>query len=79
MAAIASVGLRYSVACTTDFGVVSELDSPLSLPRLDMYYFRGGRMISRFGSPEFRLYVAARKFVRRVGGLLRGGLIGSKG
>ncbi|MEO8577996.1 MAG: polysaccharide deacetylase family protein [Gemmatimonadales bacterium] len=78
-AAIATVSRRYSIACTTDFGLLSDADSPHSLPRLDMYYFRSGKMLGRFGSLEFKAFVAGRRMIRRLGALVRGGLVGSKG
>ena len=76
-AAIAAVARRYSLACTTDFGLLSETDSPHALPRLDMYYFRSGRMLASYGSLQFKAFVAGRGMIRRLGSLLRGGLVGS--
>ena len=78
-AAIAAVARRYLLACTTDFGFLSEKDSPHSLPRLDMYYFRSGRMLASYGSLRFKAFVAGRRMIRRMGALLRGGLVGSNG
>lgn len=72
-AAIETVARTYSLACTTTFGLLSERDSRKALPRLDMYYFRWARMLSRWGSPEFKAYVTARKIGRRLGRSRRGG------
>ena len=78
-AAVAAVARRYSLACTTNFGLLSDTDEAHALPRLDMYYFRSGAMLDRFGSLQFKRFVAARRIIRRIGALMRGGLVGSKG
>ena len=76
--AIKAVARLYSFACTTQFGLLSESDSPHSLPRLDAYYFRGGRMLARWGTAEFRAYVAARRLARSAGNFLRNAARGFK-
>ena len=76
--AIKAVARLYSFACTTEFGLLSESDSPHSLPRLDSYYFRGGRMLGRWGTAEFRAYIAARRLARSAGNVLRNATRGSK-
>ena len=78
-AAIAAVARRYSLACTTNFALLSDTDQAHALPRLDMYYFRSGAMLDRFGSFQFRMFVAGRRMIRRIGAMVRGGVVGSKG
>lgn len=70
-AAVAAVAETYPIACTTRFDTLSATDSLHALPRLDMYYFRGGKMLARWGSPEFKAYIAGRKFARSIGTVLR--------
>lgn len=77
-AAVKAVARLYSFACTTEFGLLSESDSPHTLPRLDAYYFRGGKMLARWGTAEFRAYVAGRRLARTVGDTLRNATRGFK-
>lgn len=64
--AIEIVSRVFSIACTTRFDVVREDDSVHALPRLDMFYFRDGRMLKRWNTLAFQAYVGARRFGRSV-------------
>ena len=54
----------YAVACTTDLRVLRADDDPLSLPRIDMYYFRRAGSLERWGSSWFRYAIGLRSFAR---------------
>ncbi|HEX2723409.1 MAG TPA: polysaccharide deacetylase family protein, partial [Gemmatimonadaceae bacterium] len=64
--AVAVAATTYSLACTTRFDFLTGSEGPHELPRLDMYYFRQGKMLARWGSPEFVAYVTARKVLRNA-------------
>lgn len=70
-AAIATVARRFAVACTTRFGLLRDSDSAHAMPRIEMFYFRGGRMLNRWGSPGFAAYLGIRKAGRDLGMAVR--------
>ena len=65
-AAVAAVSKSYSVACTTRFDFVTDLDDAHALPRLDTYYFRDNRILEEWGTSRFAAYVKLRKAGRSV-------------
>lgn len=77
-AAMETVARRYAIACTTELRLLSDTDAPHALPRLDMYYFREGQMLARWGTPAFSAYVGARRFARNVGNIVRRSTSGSR-
>jgi len=76
--AIKAVARVYSFACTTEFGLLSESDSPHLLPRLDAYYFRGGQMLARWGTAEFWTYITGRRLARSFANVVRNAARGFK-
>jgi peptidoglycan/xylan/chitin deacetylase (PgdA/CDA1 family) len=65
-ATIAAVSKTYSAACTTRFDLVTDLDQPYELPRLDTYYFRDNQILEEWGTSRFTAYVKLRKAGRTV-------------
>lgn len=72
-AALEAVGQRFACVCTTRLDVIGEADPPSAMPRLDMFYFRGNEILSHWGSPRFRMYLAARQAGRALRGAIRSG------
>lgn len=70
-AAIDAVAGTFAIACTTRFDLFQSGDSAHAMPRLEMFYFRGGRLLSHWGSPAFATYVGARKAGRAIGKRVR--------
>jgi len=63
-ASLAAVGRHFSVACTTEFSVLSGHSNPHAIPRLDSFYFQGSSRLRRFGSREFAAWVQIRRVAR---------------
>jgi peptidoglycan/xylan/chitin deacetylase (PgdA/CDA1 family) len=57
---------RYRAACTDELRVAARNDDRHALPRVDMYYFRGERALSLFGTPLGAGYLEARRLARRL-------------
>jgi peptidoglycan/xylan/chitin deacetylase (PgdA/CDA1 family) len=55
---------HFDLACSTRLSVLGADDSPLSLPRLDMFYFRKPGRLEAWGSSGFRRYVRMRHAIR---------------
>ncbi len=55
-----------SRACTTELRALVSADSPIGLPRLDMYYCRSAGQLEAWGSPAFRRRMWLRAQGRRV-------------
>lgn len=69
--AAAVVAKRFRLAVTTEFRALDSGDADVALPRLDAYYFRGGRIMRRWGSAEFAAYVDLRRSGRALGERMR--------
>ena len=54
------VAESFGIACTTRFDLIRRNDSPLSLPRLDAYYFRDNDELRHFGTRRFAANVKLR-------------------
>ena len=54
------VAENFGIACTTRFDLVRKGDSPLSLPRLDAFYFRENDELRHFGTRRFAAHVKLR-------------------
>jgi peptidoglycan/xylan/chitin deacetylase (PgdA/CDA1 family) len=65
-ATIGAVSKSFSIACTTRFDFVNDLDSPFELPRLDTYYFRDNRILEEWGTARFKAYIRLRKAARTL-------------
>ncbi len=70
-AASAAVAQSFGLACTTRFAMVGATDSPLSLPRLDAYYFRDNDELRHFGTSRFTAHVKLREAGRTARASLR--------
>jgi peptidoglycan/xylan/chitin deacetylase (PgdA/CDA1 family) len=69
---VASIAGRcYRWACTTEFRPLRSEQSPLLLPRLDAWYFRGPDDFASWGSPGFRARVWYRRQGRRARAAMR--------
>lgn len=56
---------NYDWACTTEHAPLEGHVAAHALPRLDTYYFRGGRSLEAFGTRRFRWRVRLRRWLRR--------------
>jgi peptidoglycan/xylan/chitin deacetylase (PgdA/CDA1 family) len=65
-ATIGAVSKSFSIACTTRFDFLNDLDNPFELPRLDTYYFRDNRILEEWGTARFKAYVKLRKAARTL-------------
>lgn len=65
-----AVTLRYSVGCTTEFRPLGPADAPARIPRLDAWYFQDPRRLKTWGSAGFRRWIALRRTLRTVRGIL---------
>ena len=68
--AVDAVARKHEVACTTELRALSLTDSPLRLPRLDMYYFKDISIGDIWGTMAFGPYVklrAAGRAIRSLG------------
>jgi len=65
--AIHATARRYfNLAVGTSLRFLSRASNPLDLPRIDMYYFRGGFPVGRLFDPPGRMYVGFRNILREV-------------
>jgi peptidoglycan/xylan/chitin deacetylase (PgdA/CDA1 family) len=62
----AVVGGVHKYACTTELRPLNSADQPMTLPRLDAYYFRRAGTLEAWGSGNFRRYVWLRASGRRL-------------
>lgn len=56
----------YDLAVGTSLRFVSPGASPMDLPRIDMFYFRGGSSVDRLFSPLVRVYIGVRNAAREA-------------
>lgn len=57
-------------ACTTDLRLLGPREDPMRLPRLDAFYLRDGRWMSRWGTADLERRIWVRARARRVRFLL---------
>jgi peptidoglycan/xylan/chitin deacetylase (PgdA/CDA1 family) len=69
----------YSGAVGTRLDRAASGADIFDLPRLDMWYFRDARRWSRFLDGRAEAWFAARRALRRLGQLARGGLVRAAG
>lgn len=60
------VGRHFSWGCTTAMRLLSPLDRPAVLPRIDMYYFRELGQLESWGTHRFRCRLGIRAGARLV-------------
>lgn len=65
-----AVARRHRWACTVRFSTLESPD-PLSLPRLDMWYFDEPGVLELWGTSAFRRWIRRRRQMRRVGRMMR--------
>ncbi len=58
-------GEEFRAACVTDLRIATS-QAPASLPRLDAYYLRGSGQVRRLLAGKLNLYIAVRRWGRRV-------------
>jgi peptidoglycan/xylan/chitin deacetylase (PgdA/CDA1 family) len=61
-----AVSRHFALACTTALGTLAGDASHLTLPRLDMHYFRDTRILERWDTPFFDAYLMTRRVGRRI-------------
>ncbi len=54
------------MACTTEFALVDGSIQPMTIPRLDTWYFARPGLFESFGSRRFENFVKRRRFLRRL-------------
>jgi peptidoglycan/xylan/chitin deacetylase (PgdA/CDA1 family) len=62
----AAVGRHFGRAVTTEHRLIGEMEDPLLLPRLDLYYFNRLGALDGFGDATFAARVKVRSALRRV-------------
>jgi peptidoglycan/xylan/chitin deacetylase (PgdA/CDA1 family) len=63
--------VHYRVACSDVLGYLTTSSDPLALERLDTFYLRAPRLFRGLATPGVRAYLALRRRLRTVRGLLR--------
>jgi peptidoglycan/xylan/chitin deacetylase (PgdA/CDA1 family) len=60
------VARHYKGVCTTTAGVATSNSEPFTLPRADVHYLRNLSIFRTLFSKPFLVYLASRRFIRRV-------------
>ncbi len=68
----AAAGQVFDRAVTTRFALLGAADDRLARPRIDAWYFARPGLLENFGSSRFRNFVARRRVLRSLRGLLSG-------
>jgi len=67
---------HFRQGCTTELRLLTDMEPPLLLPRLDAYYLRDPGRLEAWGTPAFRRRLRVRAGLRRVRAAIRGGSSG---
>ena len=60
-----------NLACTTEFALLEGTIQPMSIPRIDAWYFSRPGLFESFGTHRFGAFVKRRRFLRRLKRSLR--------
>ncbi len=73
-AVVSVVGGQFQWACTTELAGLTSENSPLLLPRIDVFYFRDRGQLQTWGTGWFSRRLWSRRQARRVRRVMSGGL-----